>query len=98
LFEGNHLLISERTLFDNMQKSCKQILSVLMTSLAQEGGHLYRLWKAKALKLTPVELHVLLIPHLSRYFELNLMILCQSFVFYLLGRIWTSLTFFLQLQ
>jgi hypothetical protein len=27
-----------------------------------EEGHLYRLWKAKALKLTPEELHALLFP------------------------------------
>jgi hypothetical protein len=52
-----------------------------------EGGNLYRLGKAKALILTPGELHALLFPSLSRYFGLNLIILLQSFVLYLLGRI-----------
>jgi hypothetical protein len=66
-FAGNHLLIRERTFFDGMEKLSK-LLKEIMTLVSSAnlmiicevfsvgGSHLYRLWKAKALKLTPGEL------------------------------------------
>jgi hypothetical protein len=55
--------------------------------IGQDGGHLYRLEKVKALQLTSGNLHALLFPSLSRYFGLNFIILLKSLVFYLLGGI-----------
>jgi hypothetical protein len=81
LFAANHLLIWERILFDSMQKSSRFLIEIMTLALSANimgivvvfsvrWSHLCRLGKAKALKLTPGELHALLFPSLSRYFRI----------------------------
>jgi hypothetical protein len=103
LFAENHLFIWERTLFDFMQKSPKFLLEIMALVpsanimnidgvFSIEGRSFNRLWKEKAAKLTPQKFHALFLP------RLNLMISFRSFVFYLLGRIWTNLLLLLEWQ